>query len=547
MRSAKSAGPAATSPPVPLRQTSLKWQILLASGATLLLLMLLIGLASLFILWPSYQQIEQSAAESDLLRLERAMQRSQQELEVLAADWANWDDTYQFLQGENPRYLDSNMVALTFANARLHSILLYDLQGRLVWGGSLDADQHRLLPATDPLTARTGPLLQDEEHSGLTSVGSQVLMYTWTRVTDSRAIMPTNGWLVMLRALDDEQLQRLRKQIDLDNLDMQQVPGPLPATPHLSSVLDERYRNNQLWLPLAGSDDALQLSFISPRAITRLASDSLRTGGLLVLAAILCCLLVIWWLLQRRISLPLARLADAVTRLGEKPDTLQELHPLALRSDEIGTLTREVRQMHLRILSLSNLDPLTGLPNRRQFDQTLTGELLVASKGHPFSLCFIDLDGFKPVNDQYGHETGDHLLQELARRMNGLLREHDHLARIGGDEFVLMLDNVYSPELVRPILERLLERIRQTSRINGHAIEIDASIGVASFPRDARNVQDLLQRADLAMYHSKQQGGGRVTFASEIAGEDTGIADSTWQHKRHLYSQPPAASIDQPE
>ena len=86
MRSAKSAGPAATSPPVPLRQTSLKWQILLASGATLLLLMLLIGLASLFILWPSYQQIEQSAAESDLLRLERAMQRSQQELAVLATD-----------------------------------------------------------------------------------------------------------------------------------------------------------------------------------------------------------------------------------------------------------------------------------------------------------------------------------------------------------------------------------------------------------------------------------------------------------------------------
>lgn len=499
--------------------TSLKAHILLALGITLMLLMLLISSAALFILWPSYQQIEQDDAERNLVRLERAIERSQEELSVLTLDWANWDDTYRFLQGDYPHYLESNMVALTFENAQLSSILLFDSAQQLVWGGSLGTRNQRLMPASDQLVQRMQlQLTKGTQGHGLTSIDDQAYLYAWQPVRDSQAIQPANGYLVMLRPFDSDVLNNLRSQLNLDNLNMRLMSAGSRAASQQSLIRSETARENQLQQPLDGSNQHLLLSFVSDRQITQLANTSLFTGGLLILGAILCSLLVIWWQMQRQISLPLGRLVHSLDHLGDDDQSLRQLDSLARRQDEIGSVTRAVREMHLRILSLSNLDPLTGLPNRRQFDQLLSDSLRNAHSRLPFSLCFIDLDGFKPVNDQYGHETGDHLLQELARRMSELLRGRDTLARIGGDEFVLVLDSVHRPQLVRPILERLQRSIQQVCQIDGHPISISASIGVASFPQDAIDLQGLLQHADIAMYHSKKLGGGRVTFAADVTG-----------------------------
>ncbi len=135
------------------------------------------------------------------------------------------------------------------------------------------------------------------------------------------------------------------------------------------------------------------------------------------------------------------------------------------------------------------------------------------------AVLFLDLDGFKPVNDHYGHETGDELLTCLARRLEGRLRESDTLARLGGDEFVMVIPLAHAEEL-QEIVKRLAEDLRAPFLLNKGTVQIDGSIGIALFPRDGDTADALLRLADGAMYAVKQAGRGgyaqRVTPASPL-------------------------------
>jgi diguanylate cyclase (GGDEF)-like protein len=132
---------------------------------------------------------------------------------------------------------------------------------------------------------------------------------------------------------------------------------------------------------------------------------------------------------------------------------------------------------------------------------------------------FIDLDGFKAVNDTYGHGTGDVVLQEVARRVQARLRAEDALARLGGDEFVILLEEASSPEGALRVAQAALDAIRSVTEANGHPVTISASIGISSArgrAGAARGAQALLAEADEAMYRAKQAGKG-VFVVSEQA------------------------------
>ncbi len=169
---------------------------------------------------------------------------------------------------------------------------------------------------------------------------------------------------------------------------------------------------------------------------------------------------------------------------------------------------------------LASHDTLTGLPNRYMLADRLKTTLALARRAQQMvAVLFLDLDGFKPVNDHYGHETGDELLTCLARRLEGRLRESDTLARLGGDEFVMVIPLAHAEEL-QEIVKRLAEDLRAPFLLNKGTVQIDGSIGIALFPRDGDTADALLRLADGAMYAVKQAGRGgyaqRVTPASPL-------------------------------
>lgn len=166
---------------------------------------------------------------------------------------------------------------------------------------------------------------------------------------------------------------------------------------------------------------------------------------------------------------------------------------------------RELTQLALH-------DPLTGLPNRvllaDRIDQAMHR---VQEQGGCFALMFIDLDGFKPVNDAFGHHMGDLLLRDVALRLREDLRSQDTLARIGGDEFVLLVQLAEPDDALR-LAARQVGLIGRTFRVADHDLQISASVGIALYPGNGRSAEELLMNADAAMYHAKGAGKNGYSF-----------------------------------
>lgn len=168
---------------------------------------------------------------------------------------------------------------------------------------------------------------------------------------------------------------------------------------------------------------------------------------------------------------------------------------------EIGDLRRAEQELEHR----ASHDPLTGLANRHYLRQAMQRALLQAEEtGGQAALLYLDLDGFKQVNDRGGHEAGDRVLCEVARRLQAGLRQTDLVARIGGDEFVVLLPGC-GAEHAQRVATELRSQLREPTTLGDGPLQLDASIGVACFPADGRTPGDLLSRADAAMYASRRQ------------------------------------------
>ncbi|MFP5518001.1 MAG: diguanylate cyclase domain-containing protein [Alphaproteobacteria bacterium] len=162
---------------------------------------------------------------------------------------------------------------------------------------------------------------------------------------------------------------------------------------------------------------------------------------------------------------------------------------------------------------LANHDPLTGLPNRRLFFARTESELERSRRiDRPLALLFIDLDGFKPVNDRFGHDAGDQVLRVTAERLSGCLRGSDLVARIGGDEFTVLLEGTGSPADAERIAGKLIHALSAEIALGSERVSVGASIGIALFPRDAVDARSLMKAADEALYRAKHAGRGRFAI-----------------------------------
>jgi diguanylate cyclase (GGDEF)-like protein len=183
------------------------------------------------------------------------------------------------------------------------------------------------------------------------------------------------------------------------------------------------------------------------------------------------------------------------------------------RSIRYAIERHKVRERESR---MAYFDALTDLPNRRYFNDRLDYVLSHAKRyNEKVALMLIDLDGFKPVNDSMGHDTGDQLLQAVAQRLRECLRKSDTVARIGGDEFTCILPHVQTQADIRVVAGKIIRALNRPFEIKGHKIQISGSIGASLFPDDSEAFDELLRKADAAMYHAKLQGKNNMQFFAE--------------------------------
>ena len=174
------------------------------------------------------------------------------------------------------------------------------------------------------------------------------------------------------------------------------------------------------------------------------------------------------------------------------------------------------------IRKLAYYDSLTGLPNRVLFNDRLTLALAHAHRTRKkLVVMLLDLDRFKDVNDTLGHNIGDSLLQVVGDKLTGLLRRNDTVARMGGDEYLLLLPEIARAEDAGKIARKILKIFREPFAVDGHQLRITASIGISLYPNDGQDADTLMKHADIAMYRAKEQGrNGYEGFGALLSSED---------------------------
>ncbi len=191
---------------------------------------------------------------------------------------------------------------------------------------------------------------------------------------------------------------------------------------------------------------------------------------------------------------------------GATIDMLLFMRVLGLRSRAQQLAALDAHRERDTLHSLAHTDPLTGLLNRRGLHAALTGSLLRCTPQHLVAVYMLDLDGFKPVNDRYGHDVGDELLIAVTRRLQGHVRESDVVARLGGDEFVVMTSDLGRPEQAHDLGMKLLDAFRTPFALGELQVRVGLTIGYAIAPHDGSDAVELLKLADAAMYSGKQAG-----------------------------------------
>jgi diguanylate cyclase (GGDEF)-like protein/PAS domain S-box-containing protein len=185
----------------------------------------------------------------------------------------------------------------------------------------------------------------------------------------------------------------------------------------------------------------------------------------------------------------------------------------------------QLQQDAQRFEFLAHHDPLTGLPNRAMFAERAREAVAHARRhGKNAAFLFLDLDNFKQINDRLGHDIGDGLLKAISARLRGAVRGDDFVARIGGDEFCVLLQDIADPREAAAVAQKLIQELRLSHRIGKHDLQSGASIGIACVPIDGEDVPTLLRLADTAMYRAKELGRNGYQFFSAALGHDAAAA-----------------------
>ena len=288
---------------------------------------------------------------------------------------------------------------------------------------------------------------------------------------------------------------------------------------------------NLIATPSQGTNDdnALIIGLAQPLDAVLDRADKL---GLVILQIVAgfslgCALLAAF--VARAVTRPINSLSAAVQ--GFTIDQTIGLLPVD-RHDEIGVLAQSVEKMQDQIKRqltelqanqtqlehLAGHDVLTALPNRRLFQDRLDHALARAQRtGEPFALLFIDVDNFKGINDRFGHEAGDAVLKLVALRLASITRKADTVARMGGDEFVILLDKPNSRSQIVMIAEKLLDSLSCPMQLPGQEIQVGFSIGISQYPEDGTTAMALMASAAKAMYETKAAGRNGFKFHTPSA------------------------------
>ncbi|TVP45743.1 MAG: diguanylate cyclase [Halomonas sp.] len=509
--------------------SSLRFRFFAALGGLLIFAMVSLGALSKWLVFPALQAEERLAIKQELNRVERSITLNQQDLHTHVRDWAYWDDTYAFIQDQNPRYAEVNFSQEMFETISYQAMGFFTTAGEVYFLAGVDPISARYQTCTELADgcAWMASLVVTMQQEIANNDADQSAIYDGQHISHdgqtpflvaSSPILRTDhsgtpmGWLFKVRAMDEQWKGTIADYTGL-TITLRLINNPASHGDTLS--LAGNMAHAERILPLYNSPNALAVGVELNRTSYLTSLTTFRyvlfwTAGLMLLVMGLVLLL-----LERMVLKPLRLLTHFTQHVDMNS---ADPYGLTQRNDEIGVLSRAFKEqfayqqkLNAELLKLSTHDALTELPNRRLFDQRLEEAVCHAlTNDEPLSVMMLDIDHFKLFNDHYGHTEGDHCLQQVARIMQDVAKSSGFfIARTGGEEFSAILPGTTSMQAIQKCmaLSDAIDHLELPHQLSPVANHITVSIGISQLTRDEDITPGtLMKSADQALYEAKAAG-----------------------------------------
>lgn len=556
-------------------------------------IMLALGTALLFdVLIRPVEQMENMRMRNDIANLKNAVDTRINNLSTLVKVMAVSDTSHQFFRdGNNSKLPDSDI-----SNMGVSMMLYLSNDAQVVYGRSAQSDgsvseaigesikerlsRYKTMWIIDPdfgfkgiWTLPEGPML--------------VASYPIINKDESREVL---GHIVFGQYLDEKAVRGLSDAMNL-NISVSTITAmeytQLKATNHASFgieevvVIDSESIQASRYVPDTFNENAVRLTITQRRDIYNVGQTTILFTVGTVAVIFFVVMLLLWMLINKMVVKRISCLHKNVSAIimdknlagrVETSGSRDEIYYLSANinnmldvveqiSFDIHLVNQDLEQRSIELLKTNEAligekekikhmayhDSLTNLPNGVYFNDYLNRQIQSADRiGMLLAVLFIDLDGFKMINDTLGHAAGDELLVSVARRLSGVLRKSDFVARIGGDEFVILVSNAESVNGIETIADKVLKKLAEPFMVSGQECFISASIGISQYPIDGSSAEELTKNADLAMYKAKDGGKSKFCFCScemkaQIV-ENMVLSNQLWRalerNEFELYYQP---------
>ena len=523
---------------------------------TTIIIILIFTIFSVFILSaqslgviPKFKEINIEKAYDEIDEGLRVTEDEINNMSVIASDYAIWDDTYIFTNDRNDNYISDNFTKDTLANLNVSFAGIYSDNSLFSsFNTFADPEEAKLL---EQALLKLG-FSQSDEISGFITSGDKTYMFASKRISTTDGSQSSNYHFVFVR-----------DYLDYTNEKLSTIPGAsleiiefsamtTEEKQHLENLFStQKYESDKSHLSkktvyemptedfivvytylydVNGEPFAVMKSKTSTSIILESRNLVIQTAVFLFIIGVALALIVAFYI-NRSMIRPINRLKAGLNLILKQCNTTDLTNDFSvfLRNDEIGDLTRnfikvsddikaargESERVNAQLKKMAFYDTLTGLPNRSLFYDHFEQAISRSTRNNYITaVLFIDLDGFKLVNDSFGHNNGDLFLIEIGKRIKKHIRESDLVSRLGGDEYTVVCEDIKEKSDLVKIADDILVEISRDFIISGKTISVSASIGIAIFPDDGDTFEELIIKADSAMYRSKTNGNNCYAFAS---------------------------------
>ena len=530
--------------------------------------------------------------------VERTKKEIFKEIEVLdtiVMDWAVWDNSYQFMIDKNPEYIKANLSEDTLNNLKVNIMLFIDNKGNLVHGEGYDLQKKESVPIDEALLKyiKDHSLLQNNDvkyrKSGIVTLnGKDLILLSICPILTSAGEGPINGYIVLGANFTEKKIADIGEELSseikltfLKDFEYDRKFFDLKDDKIQIDAVSDQKIIGRAFLDDIDGKHLLLLSIEKNRDINNIGEAGIKATLWLLLGLFFLFAIIITVILDRGILLRFQELSNDIRKIGEGKDLSVRLKRQNI-DDELTDVSNEINGM-LGALERSQLflsksesalkkaieklqdevlehektqeqikyiayhDTLTGLPNRNLLNELLVHSITLAERNNKcMAVLFLDIDGFKMINDSKGHGMGDQILQEVAERLLKTLRKSDVIARHGGDEFIVIIEELDNCSGVELIANKIINCFQEPFHLENQDYFLTTSVGVAVYPADGQTPDMLIKNADIAMYKAKENGKNQYLFctpvmkdvANEMMELSTNLYRAIEKNELELYYQP---------